>query len=158
MLDFDTVCEKLTNCEDSVLKIEAEIEKMLDKNIENVYIFSFVPIRTFNFLDLDEDKKENLVKEVITQLKNTFDNQIKIFGRHALVWGYDKKSLENKLFEVVKQLKEKDIPIYVGVLKVSKDLTPEQIILDLERCLFMPMCVPDQMLLECMVRFCEDIF
>ncbi len=159
MLDFDTVCEQLTDTEDSVIKIEQKMVQLLGKYPEsNIYLFSFAPIRTFNFLGLEDEEKRKLVRTVLEKLKQIFGDKLIVLGRHALVWEIDKKTLEKKLFDLVKTLKEEDeIPIYIGVIKVDKNLSPQQTILDLERCLFMPMCVPDQMLMECLVRFCEDL-
>ncbi|NPA52329.1 MAG: hypothetical protein GXO22_05500 [Aquificae bacterium] len=157
-MDFDTVCEHLTSSPDSVLKMEQYILDSLKENPKGeIYLFSFSPLRTFDFSSLDEEQKKELVKNIIQEIKASFKDKAKILGRHVLVVDMSREDLEEKLVKLVKKLKEDfDIPLHIGVIRITDKLSPSQIILDLERCLFMSMCVPDQMLIDCLVRFCED--
>lgn len=137
-MDFDSLCERFTKVENSVIKIEEFTKNIPIEN--NIFLLSFTVPASFPFENLSEEKKQDIVKSIIQSFKSIFTGNIKIAGRHAIIWGIDKQSLREKLDKVIESMRNKNIPLHICVKEISDRNSIPQAITDIERSLFMPFC------------------
>ena len=137
-MDFDSLCEKYTHTDNSVIKIEEFIKNIPSE--KKIFLLSFTVPASYPFENLEKEKKQEVVKSIIQSFTDIFKNHISISGRHAVIWEIDKQNLRKKLDEVIERMKNLNIPLHICVKEILDKNDIPQAITDIERSLFMPFC------------------